>query len=136
LNPLAEELYSKVSKIEATISKMETIIDEHSRLLDRQQNKNEVQTELNTLLRLQIEANKEQSKQLEKFGDTLDRIDTNLTNLNNSQQSLGERVSEIEGIMSDQKIDTVKLVKSIFAYVLTAAGGILLTILYIRIGLK
>jgi hypothetical protein len=59
-----EELYSKVAKLEMKV-------EEHSKLLDKQQEKNEVQTELNTLLRMQIDTSKEQNKTLQKFESTL-----------------------------------------------------------------
>jgi chromosome segregation ATPase len=128
-SPLTQDLYQKVAKLE-------TKVEEHSKLLQKQQEKNDIQTELNTLLKLQIEANKEQNKTMEKFGETLNRIDTNLTHLNSKQELLDERVNGIEESLSGQKIDTVKLVKGIFSYVLTAAGGGLVLYVYIKLGIK
>jgi predicted nuclease with TOPRIM domain len=111
--------------VEERLSKLEVKVEEHSKLLDKQQERNDNQTELNTILKMNVE-------QMKKFGDTLDRVDTNLTNLNNNQMQLGERVTEIEGFLSKQKFSMTDVLKYIGAIV----GGILLAWIYIKLGLK
>jgi hypothetical protein len=120
-----EELHSKVSVLENKVI-------EHTRLLEKQQDRNDSQTELNTLLKLQMETSKEQQKTLDKFADTLERVNMNLTNLNNSQQQLGERVTEIEGFLSGQKFSMTDVLKYIGAII----GGIILAWVYIKLGIK
>lgn len=134
-----EDIYQKVAKLE-------TKVEDHDRKLNSQAEKNETLTRLATLMELQMEEAKEkerrqeirdekQNKSMEKFGETLVKVNENLTSLNNKQESLGDRVAEIEGTLSNQKIDVIGLVKSILTYVLTAAGGIVLAWIYIKLGL-
>lgn len=122
-------------------------MEEHERKLNAQVEKNESLTRLATLMELQIEETKErerrqeirddkQNKQMEKFSETLTKVNENLTNLNTNQESLTERVSEIEGTLSGQKIDLVKLFKGMLSYILTAAGGGLVLYIYIKLGIK
>jgi uncharacterized membrane protein len=118
------------------IAVIETKLDEHSRLLEKQQERNETQTELNTILKANVE-------QMKRFGETLDRVNDNLTNLNSNQQKLndnqlelGERVDQIEDTLHEQKIDPIKLFKSILSYVVTACGSILVAWLIYKLGIK
>lgn len=113
-----QELQQKVAKIEVKV-------EEHSRLLDKQQERNDTQTELNTILRMNAE-------QMKKFGDTLERVDTSLNNLNNNQQLLGERVTEIEGFLSKQKFSLVDVLKYIGAIV----GGLVVGYVATKLGVK
>jgi predicted nuclease with TOPRIM domain len=135
-----EELYERMAKAE-------TKLDEHGKLLSAQIEKNEALTRLTTLVELQMQDSKErerrqeirdekQNKQMEKFSDTLVKVNQNLDNLNSKQELLDERVTGIEGTLSHQKIDVVGLVKSILTYALTAAGGIVVAYLYMKLGLK
>jgi chromosome segregation ATPase len=137
---MEEELYRKVTRLE-------TKVEEHDRKLDAQVEKNESLTRLATLMQLQMEESKErerrqeirddkQNKQMEKFSETLTKVNDNLTNLNTKQQSLTDRVSEIEGTLSGQKIDIVKLLKGMLSYLLTAAGGGVVLYIYIKLGIK
>jgi hypothetical protein len=59
-------------------------------------------------------------------------VNENLTNLNNNQQQLGERVTEIEGFLSSQKFSMTDVLKYIGAII----GGIVLTWVYIKLGIK
>jgi predicted Holliday junction resolvase-like endonuclease len=115
---MEEEIYQKVAKLEIKV-------EEHSKLLEKQQNRNDAQTELNTILKMNVE-------QMKKFGDTLERVDLSLNNLNNSQQQLGDRVSEIEGFLSNQKFSMTDVLKYLGAIV----GGIILAWIYVKLGLK
>jgi hypothetical protein len=72
---------------------------------------------------------------MEKFGDTLDRVNENLTNLNISQQQMkqdmseiGSRVTDIEKNQEDIKIDPLQLFKGILSYVATGIGSIAIAV--------
>jgi ABC-type transporter Mla subunit MlaD len=115
---------------------IETKLEEHSRLLEKQQERNETQTELNTILKTNAE-------QMRRFGETLDRINDNLSNLNNNQQKLnenqlelGERVDQIETTLQEQKIDPIKLFKSILSYIVTGIGSIAIAYILWKLGIS
>jgi hypothetical protein len=131
-----ETLTEKVAKLEATVT-------EHGRKLIQQEKKNDVITRLVTLFenqernlqereRKQEERDKKQQEQLDKFSNAMDEVVVNLSNLNNSQVLLGDRVTEIESTLQGQKVDIVKMVKhalgyigmAILAYVLTKYFGL------------
>lgn len=125
------------------IATIETKLKEHDKLLEKQQEKNESQVELNTLLKMQIELNKEQQTQMNKFGETIDKVNTNLTNLNTTQSQLqseltqiNTRVGAIEESNENNKIDPSKFWK----WALPSLGGIIITVvtayLLIKFGLK
>lgn len=124
-----EDIYERLTKVE-------TIQEEHERKLNSQLEKNETLIKIETLMSMQIEDSKKRDKQMDKFEDTLLKVNDNLTNLNNNQKQLGDRVTDIESTLNGQKIDVVGLVKSIFAYVLTAAGGLLVGYLAMKFGIK
>jgi DNA repair exonuclease SbcCD ATPase subunit len=129
VSPLVQEdIYQRLTKVE-------TKVEEHEKKLEKQQDKNDVQTEWNTLLKMQIETNKNQEKQMEKFGDTLDRVNENLTNLNISQQQMkqdmseiGSRVTDIEKNQEEIKIDPLQLFKGILSYIATGIGSIAIAV--------
>jgi hypothetical protein len=112
---------------------LEQRVEEHGIKLAKQEDKNESQIELNTLLKLQIETSKEHSKQMEKFGDTLDRVNDNLTGLNTGMQDLNSRVTEIENNQDEKKIDLGQLAKNTILYLIPA---LLLAWLLIELNLK
>lgn len=123
-------------ELSGRVSKLEVKVEDHAKQLERQREKNDVQTELNTVLKLNVE-------QMKRFGETLDRVNENLTNLNNNQQKmndnqleLGERVDQIETTLLEQKIDPVKLVKAIFSYLATGIGSILIAWLLWKLGIS
>lgn len=118
------------------VAKLEIKSEEHSKLLEKQQDKNDAQTEFNAILKMNVE-------QMKKFGDTLDRVNDNLTNLNINQQQMkvdmseiGTRVSDIEKHQEDHKIDAFSLIKNLLAYILTAAGGGIVLWIYMKFGIK
>lgn len=112
-----EDLYERLTKVE-------TVQKEHERKLNSQLEKNETLIEMKTLMAIQIEDGKKRDTQMEKFEGTLLKVNENLTNLNNSQQQLGNRVSDIESTLNEQKVDPVKLFKSILSYFATSMGSI------------
>lgn len=121
---IEEELYQRVVRLE-------TIQEEHAKLLNSQIEKNETLVEMKTLIKRQIEDSEKRDKQLEKFSDTLSKVNDNLTNLNISQQQMkedmgeiGSRVSDIEKFQEEGKIDTAKLVKGVLSYIATGIGSI------------
>jgi hypothetical protein len=136
LSPLEQE------KIYERLKKVETIQEEHTKLLDAQISKNEALTRLTVLMERQMEDNKErekrqdlrdkkQNQQMDKFSETLVNVNNNLTNLNTNQQQMkqdmneiGTRVSDIERLQEEQKIDPVKLFKAILSYIATGLGSI------------
>jgi hypothetical protein len=82
-------------------------------------------------------------EQMKRFGEILDRINDNLTNLNNNQQKLnenqlelGERVDQIETTLQEQKIDPIKLFKSILSYVITGIGSIAIAYVLWKFGIN
>lgn len=102
------------------MTRVETIQEEHKKLLNSQIEKNESLIEIKTLLARQIEDSRKRDDQMDKFELTLIRVNDNLTSLNHNQQQIkndmGEistRVSDIERNQEEQKIDTSKLMKTI-----------------------
>lgn len=121
--PLSEENWSE------RLARIETKLDEHDKLLQKQQEKNDHQTELNTILKMNIE-------QMKKFGETLERVDANLTNLNNNQLKLSDRVSDIENTLSEAKKDRKGLIKSIASYLGTALGSLAVAYILYKLGIN
>jgi predicted nuclease with TOPRIM domain len=124
LSPLQENLNERVAKLEIRVEK-------NSKLLEKQQERNDTQTELNTLLKLQIEANNEQNKQMERFGDTLIKVNQNLDNLNSKQELLDERVTGIESNLNKQNFNIVDVIK----YVGATGLGLVVAWIYMKLGL-
>lgn len=111
------------------LAKLEVKVEEHERKLLAQEEKNESQLELNTILKLQLEENKENRKQITKISETLEKI-------NNSQEKLSSRVEDIESTLQDQKRTRTDIVKGISKYILTAIGGMIVAYFSIKLGLK
>jgi chromosome segregation ATPase len=132
------------------ITKLETKVEEHTKLLDKQQDRNEILIEMKTLLQMQTDVNAEQNKQMREFGTTLNNVNDNLTNLNISQQQfktdmneiktdmneIGSRVEEIEKKADEHKIDPVKVFLKILGFIGTIVGGAIAAYVYIKLGLK
>jgi hypothetical protein len=132
---MEEELYRKVERIE-------TRVDEHEKKLNNQLEKNDTLIELKTLVSIQVEESKKRDIQMEKFSDTLDRVNDNLTNLNISHNQMkqdmseiGNRVNDIEKYQEESKIDPLQLFKNLIGYVFSIVGGIIVAILYMKLGL-
>lgn len=133
---MENEVGSNSLSLQERVAQIEVKILEHEKKLNAQTEKNEFQIEMNTLLKMQIEANKEQNKQMEKFAATLDKVDDNLTNLNNNQRALqnemveiGERVEIIEQKSEQSKIDPITLFKGILSYLATGIGSIVIAVI-------
>lgn len=124
------------------IATIEAKVDEHSRLLEKQQEKNESQVELNTLLKMQIDLNKEQQIQMSKFGDTIEKVNINLTSLNETQKQfqteltqINTRVGAIEDSSDNNKIEPIKLFLKILGWAALVVGGIISAYIYKGLGL-
>jgi chromosome segregation ATPase len=133
--------------IDQRVTKLETTVDEHTRQLNAQSEKNDTLTRLATLLEREMSDSKErerrqelrdeaQSKQMEKFGDTLVQMNQNLTLLNNSQIQLGQRVDNIESTLQNQNINTNSLFKGILKEVGLLLGGFVLAFLLYKFGIS
>ncbi|MED3792313.1 hypothetical protein AB1L07_01780 [Niallia alba] len=129
-------------KIVERIATIETKLKEHDKQLEKQQEKNETQVELNTLLKMQIDLNKEQQIQMNKFGDTIEKVNTNLTSLNETQKQfqselsvINTRVGAIEESSEKNKIDPMKLFLKILGWSALVVGGIISAYIYKGLGL-
>jgi vacuolar-type H+-ATPase subunit I/STV1 len=151
-------LDQRVGKLETDVVKVSTTVDEHTRLLNLQSEKNDTLTRLATLLEREMDDSKErerrqelrdeaQNKQLEKFSITLDKVNENLTNLNKSQENLNtkqenlnDRLSEVESVIKDQNINSGVLFKGFLKHftlgIGTLVGGLILGYLLFRWGIS
>jgi 3D (Asp-Asp-Asp) domain-containing protein len=109
-----EELYQRLSKVESKV-------EQHEKMLDEQVKKNEDVIEIKTLMKMQIEINQRTNEQMEKFSQVLSSINENITRLNINQSQLSERVTDIEKSISNNKIDILQWTKNIL-YSLLLAG--------------
>lgn len=123
---MVEDIYERLTALEVRV-------DAHGIKLSKQEEKNESQIELNTLLKLQIETSKEHAIQMRKFGETLDRVDANLSGLNSGMQDLNSRVTEIENNQDEKKIDIVQFAKNTILYLIPS---LLLAWIIFELGLK
>lgn len=126
--------------LQERLGKIETTLKGHERRLQIQESKNDSLTQLKTLVEIQTETNKEQNKQMEKFSETLSRINENLTHLNTNQQQsrtdmgkLTERVTEIENTLNESKIDPLKIATNVLFTVIT---GVIIFWFYKEFGIK
>lgn len=108
-----EDVYQRIALLEGKV-------EEHGRKLEKQEEKNETQIEIHTILKMQVETNKEQAQQMSKLGETLDKVNENLSGLNTGMQDLNSRVTEIENNQESKKIDPASLFKDIVYKVLPA----------------
>lgn len=106
-----EDIYARMTAVEVKV-------DDHEKKLAKQEEKNDSQIEMNTLLKMQIEVNKEQNQQMKLFGETLTKVNENLTGLNTGMHDLNTRVTEIENNQESKKIDPAALFKDIVYKVL------------------
>lgn len=118
------------------IVQLEVKVNRHDKMLEEQSEKNETQIETNTLVRMYVETTKQLTEQMDKFSDTLIKVNENLTNLNSKQELLDERVTGIEFNLNENKIDPMKIFVRILAYGGTLIGGIIAAWLYMQLGLK
>jgi predicted nucleic acid-binding Zn-ribbon protein len=132
-----------LEELSQRLTKVETKVEEHSRSIASQSEKNDTLTRLTTLVEMQTEFNKEYKIELQKFSTVIEKVNNNLTNLNNrqeqlnnSQQQLGQRVDNIENTLQDQKIDPMTMFKSILTYAATGIGSIIIAYLLYRFGIS
>jgi chromosome segregation ATPase len=135
-------LDEKVSNLDNRLSIMESKMDEHSKILNAQIEKNETLVRIETLMARQIDDSQKRDQQMEKFESTLLKVNENLTNLNNSQQKLGEhqeklgeRVSSIENAIEDTKKNRIKTIINSLKYIGTLLVGFGIAYLYKKLGL-
>lgn len=128
------------------ISRVEERSDQFERRIQLQEQKNESLIRLVAQFESQERSNLEREKRYEarelkqqermdRFADTLDHINQNLTNLNSSQEQLGERVTDIEGTLQSQNINAVQVFMKILGYAGTLVGGIILAYILFKLGL-
>jgi vacuolar-type H+-ATPase subunit I/STV1 len=129
--------------IDQRVTKLETTVDEHTRLLNAQSEKNDVLTRLTVLLEREMSDSKErerrqelrdeaQTKQMEKFGETLAAVNQNLSllntkqeNLNIKQEDINDRLSDVESVIKDQNINTGIFFKGILKHTLLGLGTLI-----------
>ncbi|MED3562234.1 hypothetical protein [Bacillus xiapuensis] len=122
-----EDVYERLTKVE-------TKVEEHDKKLNAQESKNETLTKLTILMERQMDDTKErerkqeirdekQNKQMESFGQTLIKVNENLTNLNSKQTMLDDRVTGIEGTLSKQSFSMIDVLKYLGATIAGLAVG-------------
>jgi ABC-type transporter Mla subunit MlaD len=128
-----EDVNEKLIEMAKSITKIEMKIDEHDKLLQKQQDKNEAQTELNTILKMNVE-------QMKKITETLDRVDTNLTNLNNKQENFNERLTDVESNIkeqnNEQNINSNKVFKGVLLEVGRGVATIIVMYMLFKFGIS
>jgi septation ring formation regulator EzrA len=143
-----EEIYQRVAKLEV-------LVDEHGRKLQTQEEKNADQIELNTILKMYAESQKELVDSMNRFDKTLDKVNINLDGLNKKFEGIDQRVEKLEDNKNDhviEKLDervsgievtiqeTKKTKLGILKYIVTSAATVAITLLIaylsIRLGLK
>lgn len=136
------------------IARLEVKVNLHEKKLEVQDKKNDTLTRLVTLYETQerahserelrqLERDKKQQEQLDKFGNAMEEVVVSLANINHTQQQLkedmgeiGNRVADIEKSQEESKIDPIKIFLKILAFGGTLLGGILAAWLYMQLGLK
>lgn len=125
------------------VTKVETKVEEHQRLLNAQAEKNDTLTRLTILMERQQEESKEFKESLNKFNVTIDKVNENLTNLNHNQQQMkddmneiGNRVEEIEKKADEHKIDPMKIFLKTLGFIGTLVGGAIAAYIYMKLGLS
>lgn len=119
---MADDINSRVGKVENAIGKIELRLDDHEKSIEKQEAKNDEQIELNTLTKMAIKAVEENAKQTKEITHTLVLINGNITNLNKSLAELDGRVSDIE---SKQNVSLMVILKNIISYIAVGIGGLI-----------
>lgn len=126
---VTEDLYERITRVE-------TIVSEHSRKLDAQVEKNDTLTKLATIMEMQVEVNKEQSIQMKKFDITLNKVNTNLDGLNKNLETLDTRVGKLESNDNERKIDVPSLMTKIVVGIFMTIPTLITMWLALQFGLK
>jgi hypothetical protein len=132
--------------IEERLTKVETIQEQHTKLLNAQIEKNEALVRLTTLVERQMEDSKErdrrqeirdekQNEQMEKFSETIVKINENLTNLNSKQEHLDQRVNGIESTLKETRKNRKQTILNSLKYIGSVVVGLGLAWLYKKIGI-
>lgn len=146
-------LQMSLETLNERITRVEERSDQFERRMRSQEQKNEALIRLTTQFENQEKNNLEREKryearenkqqeQFDRFAATLEKIDDNLTGLNNSQEKLtttqeqlGERVTDIEGTLQSQNINAVQMFIKFLGYAGTLIGGIIAAYVYMKLGL-
>jgi hypothetical protein len=133
----------KLEDLSQRVTKVETKVEEHQRLLNAQAEKNDTLTRLSILMERQQEESKEFKVSLQKFNETLEKVNDNLTNLNLTQQQMkddmneiGSRVTDIEKHQESQNINTNSLFKGILKEIGIGIGAIIVAYLLFKFGIS
>lgn len=102
--------------------------------LDKLEKQSEEFHKFSTLLELQIELNKKQNDQLEKYGDTMVNINDNLSELSRGYKELydqnkdaSQRIQNLEEYNESKKIDPSVLLKRVITVSIPSVVFALLT---------
>lgn len=117
-----------LEKIGERVGRLEIITQNHEQRLQKQESNSELLIEMRTVIKSQMELNKQHSEQMKEFSNTLININENLSKLNHSQDQLrkdmnkiGQRVSHIEESQNKRKIDPMEVIRYVIWTVLTGA---------------
>lgn len=102
-----------LNSIYERIGSNEQAIEDLERRMDKAELKSESQTKTNILLEMQTQVNKDQNEQMRQIGETLQKVNDNLTGLNTGMHDLNKRVTLIENNQDSKKIDLGALGKDI-----------------------
>ncbi|MFS1518486.1 hypothetical protein V1503_18795 [Bacillus sp. SCS-151] len=117
----------------AHISALREKTNGHEKRIEHLESQSQETVRISTLMELQIETNKEQNQQMKEFSNTMKNIDGNLTRLNENQEQLSNRVTDIEETLSESKVDINKIIKILF---LKMVLPIAVAYLILKFGLK
>jgi chromosome segregation ATPase len=107
-----ETIAERLAKFEELAANNKEDIGNHNERITNLESKNESMVEFKTILKMQMEVNKEQNIQMKEMSKTLNNVNTNLTELNTSSQQLNSRLTDVEETLDANKIDIVKWIKN------------------------
>lgn len=107
-----ETIAERLAKFEELATNNKEDISNHNERITNLESKNESMVEFKTILKMQMEINKEQNVQMKEMSKTLNNVNTNLTELNTSSQQLNSRLTDVEESLDANKIDIVKWIKN------------------------
>lgn len=127
---MSEEKYGE------RIAIVEQKVVNHENRLEKLESSNETLIKLATLVEMQTEMNKDQNATLEKINDNLSHLNNTSEQLRSSVGDLGSRISSIEATQESHKIDVPKLLVKIAIGVAMISVGLLSAWLLKATGLK
>lgn len=117
----------RLAVLEQKVETSNKRIDNHTSRIEKLESNNDVLIRLSTLMEVQTEMDKQQNEQMEKFGEVLNSVNSNLTHLNQTSDQLKSnvgvlsgRIESIEKSQEDYKIDVPKLFTNIVVGAITA----------------